>query len=108
MPSVAVTISRFTDQNFPGWVEFLLVDAHGRTWKFEEKVPVITTEDLWTDSEYPRQGSIACTVLSRSVDASGRMVVTIDTSRPWGIECTDGSTVFDVCVEQIDGDDQGN
>lgn len=108
MPAVLVTISRFTDEGFPGWVEFLLVDVQGRTWTFNEKLPVVSTEVLWTDSEYPRQGSIACTILSRKADEAGRQIVTIDSDRPWGIESTEGSTVFDVFAEQLEGDDAGN
>jgi hypothetical protein len=53
MPAVRMTISKFIDERFPGWVECHLVDVHGRIWKFHEKVPVISTEDLWSDSEYP-------------------------------------------------------
>jgi hypothetical protein len=102
MPEIRVTITRFIDESFPGWVEFQIVDADGRVWRFQEKVPVITTEDLWIDSEYPRPGSIACTVLRQHDDPAGRQVLTIDTSRPWGIESVDGTTVFEILPEQLE------
>lgn len=108
MTAVRVTISRFIDESFPGWVECWLEDAQGRTWRIHEKVPVVSTEDLWVDSEYPRPCLIACTVLGRKSDASGRQIVTIDTMRPWAIESTDGVTVFEVFAEQLEGDASQN
>src|ERR1700722_2651927 len=47
------------DEWQPGFVECSLRDAQGRTWKSIEKVPVVTTEALWSDSEYPRPGVFA-------------------------------------------------
>jgi hypothetical protein len=105
MLAVRIAISRFTNEHFPGWVECLLVDVHGRTWKFVEKVPVVSTEDLWSDSEYPREGVIACTVLASKVDEQGRQVLTIDTRAPYYIESVDGATVFEVFADQLSGDE---
>lgn len=102
MASVRVTISRFTDEHFPGFVECLLVDVDGRTWAFNEKYPVVSAEMLGPESQYPREGLFDCTILRRRTDSAGRRVVTIDTSRPWGIESTEGTTVFDVFAEQLE------
>jgi hypothetical protein len=107
MRAVLVTITRFTDEHFPGFVECELVDVAGRTWKFEEKVPIVSSEDLWTDSKYPKKGFIACNVLRRGEDAAGRKVVTVETS-PWGIESVEGATVFDLFAEQLEGDSADN
>jgi hypothetical protein len=104
MPNVRVTIEAFVDEGFPGFVECSLLDVQGRTWKFIEKVPVVSLEDLWTDSEYPRQGIVCCTVVERRSDSTGRQVVTIDTTKPWGIESTDGNTVFEVFADQLEDD----
>jgi hypothetical protein len=101
MSTVQVTLSKFIDESFPGWVECWLEDVHGRRWKFNEKAPVVSDKDLWTDSEYPQTGEIACTVLQRIADASHRYVVTIDTA---GTESIEGCTVFDVLAEQVIGD----
>lgn len=68
---------------------------------FEEKVPVVTLEDLTVQSEYPREGVIACHVISAREDADGREVVTVDTQQPWGIESKAGQTRFDVFREQL-------
>ena len=108
MSLVRVTIVAFINEAFPGWVECELVDARGRTWKFHEKVPVVSTEDLWIASEYPQQCLIRCTVLERKPDADGREIVTIDTTRPWGIESTEAATVFDVFAEQLEGESAEN
>jgi hypothetical protein len=105
MTSVQVTISKFIDEGFPGWVECWLEDVHGRRWKFNEKVPIVSDKDLWTDSEYPQNGEIACTVLQRMADASHRYVVTIDTT---GTESIEGCTVFEVQAEQVTGDVAAN
>jgi hypothetical protein len=108
MLAVRVTIAGFIDEQQPGWVECNLVDAHGKTWKFNEKAPVVSNENLRSDSEYPKQGSIVCTALHRQVDGAGRLVVTVDMISPWGIESTDGSTIFDVYAEQIEDYAAGN
>ena len=79
-------------------------DVDGRQWKFHEKVPVVSAEDLWTDSEYPRTCAIACTVLQRKAHASRRYVATIDTGSPWGIESVERCTVFEVFAEQLEDD----
>jgi hypothetical protein len=108
MLSVRVTIAGFIDEHQPGWVECLLVDVHGRTWKIHEKIPVVSSEDLTADSKYPKQGIVGCTVLARTANATGREVVTIGTERPWGIESIEGNTVFEVFAEQLESDQVEN
>jgi hypothetical protein len=103
MTSVRVTIAAFVDEGFPGWVECWLVDVDGHIWKFHEKVPIVTAKQLWTDSEYPQPGWIACTVLQSKPDPSGRLVLTIDTNSPWAVESVEGTTVFEVFAEQLEG-----
>ncbi len=105
MTSVLVTVSSFIDESFPGWVECWLEDAHGRRWKFNEKVPVVSAEALWTDSEYPKPGKIACRVLRKTADSSRRNVVTVDTG---GVETVEGCAIFEILAEQLEGDTLGN
>lgn len=104
MPGVQVTIAAFIDESFPGFFECRLVGASGQTWIFHKKIPVVTAQDLWGDSQYPQPAYIACTILERKSDSSGRRIVKIDTSTPWAIESTDGATVFEVFAEQLEGD----
>jgi hypothetical protein len=103
-----MTIVSFVDESFPGWVEFQLEDVHGRLWKFQEKVPVITSEDLWANSEYPREGAVACTILERKTDSAGRKILTIATNRPWGVESIDGTAIFEVLAKQVEGHEGDN
>jgi len=103
MIEVRVTISKFIDESNPGWVECLLVDVEGRTWKYREKVPVVSAGDLWVDSEYPRPGTIACAVIGQRVDASGRQILKIKMSA-WTVEGYDGGTEVEVFGDQLEGD----
>jgi hypothetical protein len=88
---VQVEIVRYADDSYPGWVEFYLIDVHGRRWSFVEKVPIVTEALLDASSTYPQPGLIACEVVGR---AGG--VARIDTTRPWGIESVEGETRFEV------------
>lgn len=98
---LCVTIIRWGLDDQPGWVECLLVDAHGTPWFFLEKVPIVSQEDLRTDTMYPRPGRIACQVIDRRTDALGKEILVVDTAHPWGIESTTGETCFDVRPEQV-------
>jgi hypothetical protein len=101
LASVSVAITKFVDSAQPGWVECVLRDAHGVAWTFVEKVPVVTTESLSESSAYPRTGSIACEVVGGRPPGAASALVQIDTSRPWGIEASDGTTKFTVQREQL-------
>lgn len=98
---LCVSIIRWALDDQPGWVECLLMDAHGRPWFFLEKAPVVSGEDLRADTMYPCPGRIACHVIERRVDASDKPVLVVDTARPWGIEATSGETRFDVRPDQV-------
>jgi len=101
MPGVKIQIVRFVDDYQPGIVECQLVDAHGRVWSFIEKIPVVTTEDIWRKSEYPRPAVIACKIVGTLRDDAGRKFTRIDTDQPWGIESVEGQTRFDVLPDSI-------
>jgi hypothetical protein len=95
MPEIKVKITQFVHADQPGFVECQFVDANDRVWLFIEKIPVVTTEKLGFDSEYPRNGAIACEAVSRAMDGIGEIVI-VDTTRPWGVESTDGVTRFEI------------
>jgi hypothetical protein len=101
MPAVAVQITRFVDDHFPGFVECTLVDAAGVVHVFVEKVPVVTTEALQSTSHYPCPGAIGCQVLAQWKDDHGIELTKIDTSKPWGVESSVGVTEFVVTSLQI-------
>src|SRR5687767_11069667 len=106
MQGIRVTIDRFTHESQPGWVECSFVDAAGSTHLFEEKVPIVTTDDLDARSAYPCEGMVACTVISTHRDVGGREIVSVDTARPWGIVSKSGQVRFEVLREQIVESDQ--
>jgi hypothetical protein len=96
-----IQIERYTDDHFPGFVECSFVDAAGRTHLFEDKVLIVTAENLDAQSPYPRPGDIACTVTGTLGGADGREVVTIDIDKPLAIETREGLTRFEVLREQL-------
>jgi hypothetical protein len=101
MANVTVEILGFVDASFPGWVEFVLHDALGAKWSFVEKLPVVSAEGLSEASDYPRPATIACAVVAESSAPAAAGLVTIDTSRPWGIESKDGTSTFVVRQSQL-------
>ena len=107
MRYLTVSIMKVIDEGFPGWVECLLKDANGRTWTFHEKIPVVTAEDIWTDSCFPIRGVVGCEVTGRKTDSLGRAILTVDSRTPWGIESIEGNTIFDVFAEQIKEEPDG-
>lgn len=60
MTCLRVDIVAFVDESFPGFVRCAFVDAVGKRHTFIEKIPVVTTQDLWTDSVYPQPGTVPC------------------------------------------------
>jgi hypothetical protein len=104
---IKVIIERFTEDWQPGWVECTFVDAGGKHHLFEERVPVVSVENLDAGSEYPRSGIIACQLVETRVDTEGREVVVVDTDQPWGIESRAGETRFEILREQLIEFDHG-
>ena len=101
VPAVQVEITRFTDSTNPGWVECRIADAWGKEWSFVEKLPVVSRDDLGAESEYPQTGIVACEIVKRWQDDQNRDLATIDTTKPWGVESSDGNTQFDILVDQL-------
>ena len=101
LDAVKVVIRKHVDDAQPGFVECCLVDASGREWLFVEKVPVVTGSNLDGNSTYPQPGYIACVVVARRRDETGRKVATVNTETPWGVAATTGETSFEVLVDQL-------
>jgi hypothetical protein len=66
-----------------------------------EKVPVVTTSALDSNSSYPQPGVIACRILGRKIDATGREILTIDTETAWSIQSATGQTCFELLREHL-------
>jgi hypothetical protein len=105
MSSLIVEISRYVNDDFPGWVECALVDAFSQRHVFLEKVPVVTGEHLGPESAYPQLGAIACEVEAQWLDVSGRNLLRVNTERPWGIESAACATRFVVVESQLRSDE---
>jgi hypothetical protein len=101
MLSLKISIVRFVSNDQANWVEGKFHDAWNYEFTVHEKVPIITTEDLDAISIYPRPGYIACTLIKQSTDQEGRIIMTINTEKPYGVETIDGISQFDVLPEQL-------
>lgn len=101
MTELVVQIERFVDEHQPGFVERSLVDALGKKHFFVEKVPIVTTEDLWSDSQYPRPGVIACQVQREWRADDGLLLAQVSTELPWHVESTSGESCFVVLAIQL-------
>ena len=60
MTCLRIDIIGFVDESFPGFVRCAFADANGNRHTFIEKIPVVTTDDFWSDSVYPQQGTVPC------------------------------------------------
>jgi hypothetical protein len=101
LDAVKVVIRKYVDDAQPGFVECCLVDASGREWLFIEKVPVVTESNLDGDSAYPQPGCIACVVVARRRDETGREIASVSTETPWDVAATTGETSFEVLADQL-------
>lgn len=86
----------------PPIVECVLVDAHDRVWRFEEKCAVPSARPLDGDSPYPQPGLFACELLTSRTDEEGRQLSTIETS-PWSVTALDEAQTdrFEVCTSSL-------
>jgi hypothetical protein len=96
--NLRVSIVRFVDDSFPGWVECDFKDAYDKKHTIVDKVPMVTTEMLDSTSPYPAIGSVPCQVREECHDAQGRDLVRIATVP---IESTEGIWEFTVLSEQL-------
>ena len=97
MIGVRISITHYiSDEPQPGIVECKFSDAHGRQWSFVEKTAIVSAEHLNAQTSYPQPGVIACEIVGRSRDSTGREIILIDTELPWGVESVDGSNRFEV------------
>lgn len=98
MTDIAIQITRFVDDDFPGFVECVLIDASGASHIFIEKGPRVSSQNLIESSTYPCTGSIECTVENEWVDGENRSLACINTDPT---ESADGEIQFTVFTSQI-------
>jgi hypothetical protein len=87
---------RFVDEEpQPGIVEAQFRDAQGQTHSIIDKIPMFATDaDLWSDSEYPQSGAMACRVLERIPGPPGASLAHITIAEPYDVETIDGRSEF--------------
>jgi hypothetical protein len=86
----------------PGIVQCVLLDATGRKWTFVGKYYDFTNAELSSDCLYPQEGYLACEVISRDRDETGRETADIDTDKPRrGRESEEGVARFRVFSDQL-------
>lgn len=101
MYNIKVQLLRIVDfSDFPGWVEFNLIDAWGNSHLFCDKIPVVTCENIDLDSSFPRDGFLRCELLEEWTDDKGRKIVTVSTENPDHVDSVDGVNKFDLLPGQ--------
>jgi hypothetical protein len=96
-----VTITRFVDKHPPGIIECEFEDSQGKTHTVVEKFPIVTSEDLWEDSLYPRPGLLRCQVVDKIAGRVEPELVRITTEEPDHVETTEGLSTFIVLADQL-------
>jgi lactoylglutathione lyase len=95
-----INILRFIDDSQPGWVECDFKDAYGKEHIIREKTAIISLENLDRNSDYPKEGLVACEVVKESKGNNGRIIYTVRCIL-WGVESIEGLTEFDLFGEQL-------
>lgn len=72
MTYLRVDIVGFADESFPVFVHCAFTDAMAIRHTFLEKIPVVTAQNLWSDSTYPQPGMMPCETVECLHDAEGR------------------------------------
>lgn len=101
MFQIEIQILKIIDNSFyPGLVECILVDAWGNSHTFHEKIPIVTAQDIDTNSKFPQHGNIRCKLLREWIDDNGRRLITVSTEKPDYVETVSELSEFDLlpCV----------
>jgi hypothetical protein len=101
LQAIKIKIIDFIDDHQPGWVECKFTDAWDKEHTVQDKVPIVTAEDLDANSEYPREGVIAFELVRSWKDKDGRTIYTVNTGKPWGVQTIEGLTEFDILKDQV-------
>jgi hypothetical protein len=100
MTGIAVEITKYVDDSFPGFVECCFVDAWGTVHSIVEKIPVVTLAHLHANSSYPQPAVIACQIIDRR-KVGNRDIAMVDTEFPWHIESIVGESRFEMLKSQL-------
>jgi hypothetical protein len=102
MYNLKVSITRWTDDYTPGFVEFRFTDRQGAAWVFEAKLPYLVADyNLSVSSDYPQPAAIECAIVKRSKDSDGRKIAAIILSPNLYIMSEHGLNLFEVFETEI-------
>lgn len=97
MVFLKVCITKLWDLGcYPGFAECVMVDALGITHRFQDKVPIFSSQNL-TLEDIPCNGIIRCVRTGENPDGT----ITVDTESPDGIESETGEHRFRVFSCQL-------
>ena len=91
-----VNIIEYSGGHFPGYVTCSFVDAFGTTWHIDEKVPIVSSENVNQRTKFPITGYVAGEIISQN-----KNIVCFCTEKPWDIESRDGKNKFYINENQI-------
>lgn len=100
MSEIKIQILRIIDTHQPGFVECQFTDAWGVIHVVIEKIPVVSWENLWTDSEFPTYGAIRCEIIKEYIEDEKKFIK-VSTEKPDGVETTNGLHEFDMLPHQL-------
>ena len=94
--NVDIAITNIACENFPVWLDFELTDRHGNCHIFEEKAPIILSENVSIPEKFPKTIKLKCELIETFKD-----YVVISTAEPYGIASIEGKSRFEVAPEYI-------
>jgi hypothetical protein len=96
MEYLEVDIIEYTQSNFPGWVLCKVIDSTGQIHYFEEKVPIVSIENINKDTILPQKGYVRGKIINRN-----NGIICFSTLKPDGVETKEGVSIFYVYENQI-------
>jgi hypothetical protein len=89
---IKIKIIKFISEIQPDFVECIFIDAWNNLHFVQDKVHIVTKKYLDANSNYPQDGVIACEIVKEWKNSQGQKIFTVNTSKPWGVDTTDGLT----------------
>ena len=83
------------DSSYPEIVLCEVVDVYGQKHEFIEKWPVVSAKDYF-ENAFPKECEIGCVILEKRETS-----YLVSTEQPYGIESTDGKTIFEIDKESL-------
>jgi hypothetical protein len=100
MSNLLVRVVRLVEDGQPPVVQVEFMDGAGQSHTFVDKEPIFIEKDYQSHS-FPRIAFVRCEVLEKWQDSRGQDLARITTSRPDGVESTDGLTEFVVTADSL-------